>query len=87
MRSKGATPVIPSPCAKGQARPRGPLPREGSIHTRNAGHGRDALSVHSLVVMLRGRKGSDGGETKHGCSANNYAERRCIRANALDLFQ
>ena len=87
MQSQGATPVTPSPCAKRQARPRGPLPKEGSIHMWDAGRGRDAFPVHSLAVVLRGRKGSTGGESKHCCSANIAVERCCILANAIDLAE
>ena len=40
-----------------QARPQGPLRRERGIHMWAAGYGRDAHSVHSLVVVQTGRKG------------------------------
>ena len=40
-----------------QARPHGPLRRDRGIHMWAAGCGRDAHSVHSLVVVQRWRKG------------------------------
>ena len=51
----------------------------------DAGRGRDASPVHSLAIVLRGRKGSTGGEAKHCCSANRVVERCCIIANAIAL--
>ena len=40
--------------------PWGPLLKEGSMHMWDAGRGRDASPVHSLVVVLRGRKSCTG---------------------------
>ena len=86
MQSQGAMPFTPSLCAKRQARPRGPLRREGSIHMWDVGCGRDAIPVHSFAVVLR-QKGSAGGESKHCCCANIAVESCCIIVKAIDFAE
>ena len=47
----------------------------------------NAWAVHSLAVVLRGRKGREGRISKHCCSANIAVERCCMIANALDFVE